>query len=357
MKKILSNILLAFAALVFLGAVVFVIVGGNSENFYMFGYKPFIVASGSMETEYLTYSMVVVQQGGYDDIQVDDVIAFKSEVIGKRIAFHRVVSKTNEGFITKGDNNSVNDGLLVTRENFIGHEVFHTNWTAYYIQELHKPFGIVRMVILPIIAIILLSVGIMFFCRWRANIWLKRLIASAIVFVICITSLISYTIWDNQRIIYLNDKLGASASEFLATPSATPVLDNHAVIGVIQIPSISIKYPIIEYENRSSLNVSITKYSGPPLNEIGNVVLAGHYSANGGNLFFTNINKLRIGDIATITDHTGRSIDYYVNSFDVHLPDDLSVLQTSHDNERELTLISCTTDLQNRYVVKLVATE
>ena len=195
MKKILSNILLVFAVIVFLLAVVFVFFGDKNEELYIFGYKPFIVATGSMEVQYMTHSLVVIQQGGYDEVQVDDAIAFRSEAIGQQLAFHRVISISDEGFITKGDNNPNTDGLLVTRDSFIGHEVFHTNWTAYYMQALNGPYGILRMVVLPILALIMLFVGMYFFSRWKADKWLKRFIIAGTLLFISVVSLVVYTVW------------------------------------------------------------------------------------------------------------------------------------------------------------------
>ena len=355
MKKVLSNIFLALAALVFLSAVLFVTIGGKSDDIYIFGYKPFMVATGSMETQYMTHSLVVIQQIDYDEVQVDDAIAFRSQAIGKRLAFHRVVAKTDMGFVTKGDNNPHNDSSLVTRDDFIGCEVFHTNWTAYYMQTLSGPNGVMRAIVLPIIAIVLLLVGISLFSRWEADIWLKRLIVSMVLLAICIASLVSYAIWDSQRISYTNDRLREISSDFLAQLSDTTTVNNREVLGIIKIPSIDIEYPIIKYENASSLDISIAHYSGPDLNEIGNVTLVGHRSTIGANLFFTNIDQLSTGDKAIITDSSGRSVEYRLVSMSVHLPNDLSVLKATQDNDRELTLISCTADLQNRHVVKFTA--
>jgi len=359
MKKILYRIFLVIAVLMFLGSIAFVALGGKSEDFYVFGYKPFIVATGSMETQYMTHSFVVIQQGGYDDVQVGDAIAFQSDALNNRLAFHRVVSITSGGFITRGDTNPGNDGLLVTRDNFIGRELFHNNLTAYYMQALARPFGWVRMIVLPVLAIILFCIGMVFLRRWKTDVWLKRLVLSSVLLLMSITALISYIIWDNQRIAFTNDKLREVSAVFLAQSSDTDTttVNNRPVLGVIKIPSIDIEYPIIKFENNSSLDIAITKYAGPSLNEVGNVVLAGHRAAGNGNLFFTNINQLRTGDIATVIDRTGRSIDYRVTSLNVHSPDDLSVLKADKDNERELTLISCTANLRNRYVVKLVAVE
>ena len=358
MKKILSNVFLVFAALIFICAIVFVTISGGSENIYVFGYKPFIIATGSMETEYMTHSLVLIKQGGYDDVRVGDVIAFESDALNKRLAFHRVVEQTNAGFITKGDNNPSNDGLLVTHDNFIGREVFHTNWTAHYMKELSKPYGVIRVIVLPVVALIFLCVGMTLFYHWKADRWLKRLIISTILLFTCSIAFISYMIWDSQRIIYVNDHLKNASNEFLAhtkTDGDFVAINNRKILGVIKIPAIDIEYPIIEYENNASLDISIAKYAGPLLNEIGNVVLAGHRSANGGNLFFTNINQLQLGDIAAIIDPSGRSIDYRMVSINTHMPDDMSILESGQSDRRELTLISCTVNLKDRYAVRFIA--
>lgn len=53
-------------------------------------------------------------------------------------------------------------------------------------------------------------------------------------------------------------------------------LGGYKVIGIIKIPKIELEYPILEKTNTESLNISITKFWGNEINEIGNVTLAGH---------------------------------------------------------------------------------
>jgi signal peptidase I len=310
-----------------------------------------------METEYMTHSVVVIEKGDFDEVEVGDVIAFRSDMIGKKLAFHRVIRRAGDSFITKGDNNPIADGQRVTRDNYLGREVFHTNWPAYYIQELLQPLGFIRTIVLPVLAIVMICFAIRLFHQWPADVRLKRAVAAAIWLGVSVAALLAYMWWDNSRINFTNDKLAETASQFEAQTAAdtTISVNNRQVIGVIEIPSINLKYPVIEYENESSLNVSIAKYSGPMLNETGNVVLVGHRSARGGQLFFTKIDKLREGDIVKITDKNGQSLDYTVKSYSVHSPDDLSVLKAAEGNRKELTLISCSADFKDRYVVKLVA--
>ncbi|GHU08172.1 hypothetical protein FACS189431_3940 [Alphaproteobacteria bacterium] len=358
MKKIVYNIIFVLALLVFLGAILFVVLLGKStEDIYVFGYKPFVIATGSMETEYMTHSVVVIEQGHFDDVKIGDVIAFRAEAMSGKLAFHRVVREVDDTFVTKGDNNQIVDGSAVTRDNYIGREVFHTNLTAYYMQELAQPYGYIRVIALPILAIVMLCIGIYLFGRWPAERKLKHVVSSAALLGVCVIALIVYTLWDNTRVDYTNNKLGETVTEFQsqAVVGATVTVNNHEVIGAIEIPSIGVKYPIIKYENEASLNISVTQYAGPTLNTVGNVVLAGHRSANGGNLYFTKIDTLRGGDVVRITDKQGRVLDYFVDSYAIHTPDDLSVLSAENSNRRELTLISCTADLKDRYIIKLTA--
>jgi signal peptidase I len=357
MKKIISNSVFVAALLLFLAAVVFVVVlGKNTEDIYIFGYKPFVIATGSMETEYMTNSVVVIQQSRFDEVQIGDVIAFRAESFNNNLAFHRVIHRSDDSLITKGDNNSIADELPVTSQNYIGREVFHTNLTAYYAQELAKPNGYIRVVVFPILALVMLLAGIYLFSTWSAEKRLKRLVAAATMLSVCIAVLIAYFIWDNARIDDTNTKLTETADQFQTNSDAdtSMTVNGRDIIGVIEIPAINIKYPIIEYENEASLNISIAKYAGPDLNKLGNVVLTGHRSTNGGNLYFTKIDKLQTGDVIKVTDEQHETQEYLVESYSVHSPDDLSVLATNRDR-RELTLISCTSNLQDRYIVVAVA--
>lgn len=62
-------------------------------------------------------------------------------------------------------------------------------------------------------------------------------------------------------------------------------LGGYKVIGIIKIPEIELEYPILEKTNTESLNISITKFWGNEINEIGNVTLAGHNNFSRSNVW------------------------------------------------------------------------
>ncbi len=81
----------------------------------VFGYKPFIVLSGSMETEIKVGDLIITKMVDPTTLGVDDVIAFRDSE--GAVTTHRIIEVVNrEGidyFITKGDNNTSQDQNLV----------------------------------------------------------------------------------------------------------------------------------------------------------------------------------------------------------------------------------------------------
>ena len=79
-----------------------------------FGYKPFIVLSGSMEPSIMTGDMVFVKEPDPDSLKVGDVIAYKS---GSAVVTHRIVEVKSENgetrYVTQGDaNNAADQGMV-----------------------------------------------------------------------------------------------------------------------------------------------------------------------------------------------------------------------------------------------------
>ena len=127
-------------------------------------------------------------------------------------------------------------------------------------------------------------------------------------------------------------------------------IEGYKVVGIINIPKINIEYPILEKTNKESLKLSITKFYGEKINQIGNVVLAGHNNLN--NKMFGKMDKLENGDIIELTDSQMVTIKYEV--FDKYIidPNDISCIYPVDENSREVTLITCTNRDKNRLIVK-----
>lgn len=122
------------------------------------------------------------------------------------------------------------------------------------------------------------------------------------------------------------------------------------IAGIIKIPKINIEYPIIEKTSNEAMALSITKFWGNNVNDIGNFTMAGHNYFDG--TMFSNTNKLTIGDIIEMIDLQGNTIEYKV--FDKYTtdPNDVECVKGIDENTREITLITCINGRSNRLIIK-----
>ena len=112
--KIIIIILLIMILLINVAIIVQTKIKPNSVP-NIFGLKPFIVLSGSMESKINVGDLVIVKEVDPTELQVGDIIAFRdSENI---VTTHRIVdieTRNNElCFTTKGDANNVNDDGII----------------------------------------------------------------------------------------------------------------------------------------------------------------------------------------------------------------------------------------------------
>lgn len=139
--------------------------------------------------------------------------------------------------------------------------------------------------------------------------------------------------------------------------TATYVADDgteYTTEAVLNIPEYDIHYPVLSTTSEELLWISLNKFFGPSPNEIGNYCIVGHYYENGH--MFGNLHKMKNGDIAELTDLSGRTVKYQVYKKDIVEPTDTrctSQMQQRKNGVRELTLITCTNHGTQRMVVKL----
>ena len=126
-------------------------------------------------------------------------------------------------------------------------------------------------------------------------------------------------------------------------------IQGYKVEGIIEIPKIELKYPIINETNDKAMKVSVTKFWGN-INEVGNYSIAGHNNLDG--TMFGKIKKLEIGDIIKITDLYGETVEYKIFDKYVIDPNDVNCTQIVKENTKEVTLITCTNGRKNRLVTK-----
>ena len=122
------------------------------------------------------------------------------------------------------------------------------------------------------------------------------------------------------------------------------------VIGIIEIPNINIKYPILSNISDELLKVSPCRFYGPLPNENGNLCIAAHNYDD--NRFFGNLHKLNIGDMINIYDSSNNVTHYYVyDKFESSEKDTSCINQDVHVL-KELTLITCNNLNKNRLIIK-----
>ena len=121
------------------------------------------------------------------------------------------------------------------------------------------------------------------------------------------------------------------------------------VDGIIQIPKINLKYPVLEKVTKKSIETSVAILYGAGLNQPGNTVIVGHNYRNG--LFFSNNKKLSNGDKIYITDNNGTKLTYTIyNKFET-TPEDTSFYNRNTNGKPEVTLSTCTDDSSARLII------
>lgn len=103
----------------------------------LFGNKPVIVVSGSMEPAIVTGALTVVHSCKVADVKQGDVVMYYSPDYDEYIT-HRCVEKGEDYCITRGDANHVNDPTPVIDDMLYGKVILTANWLApLFNQFLH----------------------------------------------------------------------------------------------------------------------------------------------------------------------------------------------------------------------------
>lgn len=125
-------------------------------------------------------------------------------------------------------------------------------------------------------------------------------------------------------------------------------------IGEVNIPSLNVNYPILDADNLDNidalLKISICKFHGADPNKIGNLCLVGHNYKN--SKFFSKVPTMQNGDIIEIKDLTGTIVKYRVYNKYIVAPEDVACTSQLTGGQREITLITCTDDNKQRYIIK-----
>ncbi len=128
----------------------------------IFGIKPMIVLSGSMETSIYTGDLVFAKIVDPNTLENNDIIAFRNE--NDKVTTHRIVEIVNEDgtkkFKTKGDNNNTEDANLVETSDVEGIYIGRIPKVGNFLLFMQKPIGlIVVLLIILVIGLIWLYIA------------------------------------------------------------------------------------------------------------------------------------------------------------------------------------------------------
>lgn len=124
--------------LIVLPVVVYLVVG------LVPGFAGFIVSGGSMEPTIDRGSLVYIQETSA--YQPGDVITFTR---GDRIITHRIVNRTADGYITRGDGNRRLDAWRVAEHQIQGEVVLVVPLYGYLLSFVQTPIGYAIVIFVP----------------------------------------------------------------------------------------------------------------------------------------------------------------------------------------------------------------
>lgn len=123
-----------------------------------FGWKPFIVMSGSMETQISVGDIVVVKKTDVNKLKKGDIIAFRNNNI---VITHRIddiiQDENSTKYITKGDNNNTQDKDYVLPEQVEGLFKFKIARLGNLAMFIQTPVGIIVCLSIPIILLLIIQ--------------------------------------------------------------------------------------------------------------------------------------------------------------------------------------------------------
>lgn len=116
----------------------------------IFGYKPFIVLSGSMEPKISVGDLIIVKEVDPSKLKVNDVVAFRDPE--NFVITHRIINVVEESndicFETKGDNNNVQDEGLTCSDSIEGKYYSKISKIGNIILFIQNPLGFTIMMML-----------------------------------------------------------------------------------------------------------------------------------------------------------------------------------------------------------------
>lgn len=153
LKKVISIIILIILIpILFVNGVILINSFMHPDEIpSFFGWKPFIVLSGSMEKVIYPGDLAIVKEIDTKELKEQDVIAFKENNV---VITHRIIDIVEEHgeekYITKGDNNTMQDNGFVKPEQVEGILKFRIARLGNLAMFIQTPIGMIISLSIPI---------------------------------------------------------------------------------------------------------------------------------------------------------------------------------------------------------------
>ena len=156
---------------------------------------------------------------------------------------------------------------------------------------------------------------------------------------------------DEEQLTNMIAPPGESSVSGSGTTKKKTYYEGFVMIGYITIPKTNVKLPILDTVTPQSLDTAVAALypSNPQLNQPGNVVIIGHNYRNG--KFFSDNEKLSVGDKILIKDTTGTELSYTIYEKFETTEQDTSFYTRDTNGAIEVTLSTCTDDSKARIII------
>ncbi len=153
-KKVFKCIILVSLIILFIINLIL----SFEEDTHVLGIYMFNIVSESMEPTFYKDDLAIVQKSKLDELKKGKIITFKQ---GDRVISHRIFEITKENgnlkFITKGDNNDVQDKDPVEFKNVYGKVLFTIPKLGKVVHYIQNSRGFINILIFVIILYVLVS--------------------------------------------------------------------------------------------------------------------------------------------------------------------------------------------------------
>ena len=164
-KKIVFNVIKAIIIILLIPILFFNIVMIADKILHpdeipsFFGWKPFIVMSGSMETEIYVGDVAITKEVDTNTLKTGDVVAYrydKETVITHRIIEDSIDEDGQRKFVTKGDNNNSEDLRKVELSQIEGKFIKRIPKLGHVLLFIQSPVGTAISLSIPILILIVM---------------------------------------------------------------------------------------------------------------------------------------------------------------------------------------------------------